>query len=97
MATLIVVSTPRDGEDEALMSYVEQVVPMILNAGGVPVKRLRVTDVVHGSPDAGFVFVADFKDASTVRQLFASAEYKALIPVRDQGFAAMDIFITEDN
>lgn len=97
MATLIVVSTPREGGNEALMSYVEQVVPMITNNGGVPIKRLRITDVVSGQPHPEFVFVADFEDAATVRRLFDSAEYQALIPTRDEGFAAIDIYITEDN
>lgn len=97
MATLIVVSTPREGGDDALMSYVEQVVPMIINSGGAPIKRLRVTDIVSGQPHPEFVFVADFKDAATIRRLFDSTEYQALIPARDKGFAAIDIYITEDN
>jgi len=73
------------------------VVPMIISNGGVPIKRLRVTDVVSGQPHPEFVFVADFKDAATIRRLFDSTEYQALIPAREEGFAAMDIYIAEDN
>jgi uncharacterized protein (DUF1330 family) len=97
MATLIVLSTPRTGGGDALISYVEQVIPLIIDAGGTPIKRLHVSDVVCGSDNVEFVFVADFEDASTIRQLFDSAEYQALVPLRDLGFAAIDIYITEDN
>jgi len=97
MATLIVLSTARHDGEDALISYVEQVIPMIIDAGGTPIKRLHVSDVVCGNANVEFVFVADFEDASTIRRLFDSAEYQALLPVRDRGFEAIDIYITEDN
>ena len=96
MATLIVLSTPRDGGGHALGRYVERVMPMLITAGGQAVKRVGVRDVIAGRADVGFVIVMDFKDAATIRALFDSDEYQALIPLRDQGFAAMDIYITED-
>lgn len=97
MATLIVLSTPRDGGEEAMRSYVDRVVPMLIEAGGVPVKRLRVNEVIAGDLDPGFVFVADFGDADEIREVFASDGYQALIPLRDQAFSTIEIFVTEDN
>ncbi len=46
MATLIVLSTPRTGGGDALISYVDQVIPLIIDAGGTPIKRLHVSGVV---------------------------------------------------
>ncbi len=84
MATLVVVSTPRPGGDEALRSYVEQVMPLLIGAGGQVIKRVGVTDVVSGATSLGMVFVMDFQEAEPVRAFFKSAEYAALMPVRDQ-------------
>ncbi len=65
-------------------------------AGGIIVKRVGITDVVAGTPGPGFVFVMDFADVETIRSVFESSAYAALIPVRDKGFERMEILITED-
>ncbi|MFV2039444.1 MAG: DUF1330 domain-containing protein [Acidimicrobiales bacterium] len=96
MATLIAVTTSREGHNDDLRSYVDQAVPMLLGAGGQVVKRLAVTDVVAGGSKAANVLVMDFPDAQTVRAVFDSDGYKALIPVRDRAFEHIDILITED-
>lgn len=97
MTTLVVVSTATEGADAALLEYVERVVPMFVAAGAVPVKRLHVTDMIAGESDPSFVFVADFEDADTIRAVFESEAYEALVPLRDAGFDTIDIMITEDN
>lgn len=96
MATLVVLSTPAAGEEEALRSYVSQVMPLLIATGGIIVKRVGITDVVAGTPGPGFVFVMDFADVETIRSVFESSAYAALIPVRDKGFERMEILITED-
>ncbi|VAW00652.1 hypothetical protein MNBD_ACTINO02-1044 [hydrothermal vent metagenome] len=96
MATLVVLSTPRVGEEEALQTYVQQVMPLLVGAGGTVVKRVGITDVVAGSPGPGFVFVMDFEKVTTIQDVFRSPAYAALIPVRDRGFERMEILITED-
>lgn len=96
MATLIAVSAPREGHEEDFNSYVDQVVPLLVRAGGQLVKRLAVRDVVAGGSTAANVLVMDFRDIDTLRDVFESDEYKALIPARDSGFAYIDILITED-
>jgi uncharacterized protein (DUF1330 family) len=45
---------------------------------------------------AGIVLVMDFESADTVGALFESDEYRALVPVRDRGFAEMNILITHE-
>lgn len=96
MATLIAFMTPRDGGGDALGRYVEQVTPMLVAAGGKAVKRVGVRDVVTGRSEVEIVLVMDFEDAATIRALFDSDEYQALIPVRNEGFSDMNIYITED-
>jgi len=96
MTTLIVVSTPKDDAGDAIRRYVEQVMPMLLAAGGHVVKRLAIEDVVAGRPEPKYVMVMDFEDASSIRRVFHSDEYHAIVPVRDEGLDAIDIYITED-
>ena len=51
--------------------------------------------VVNGRP-AGMVLVMDFESADAVTATFESGEYRALVPVRDRGFAEMNILITNE-
>jgi len=96
MATLIVTASLKDGEDEARGRYLQAVTPFLMAAGGQPVKRLRVTNVVSGNADAALALVMDFPDTQTINDAFASPEYKALLPDRDKGFSNMEILVTED-
>jgi len=70
--------------------------PMLLAAGGKVVKRLAISDVVAGRSEPRYVMVMDFEDATSIRGVFQSAEYHAIIPVRDEGLEMIDIYITED-
>ena len=97
MSSLIVVSRPRAGGAAPLARYVEGVLPLIVGAGGVVLKRLRITEAIEGDPAPGFVFVADFPDAASIRALFAGEEYRTLLADRDAGFESIDIYVTEDN
>ena len=96
MATLIVLSVARPGEETALQEYVEQVMPLLFDAGGAVVKRIGISDTVAGGPDTGFIFIMDFDSAASMRTVFDSDEYAALIPIRDKAFTQIDILITED-
>ena len=95
MTTLVVTATPAEGQNEAMGRYLQGVGPLLAGAGGTLVKRVRVTDTLSGTADTGVVMVMDFVDAETIRELFASDAYQALIPERDKGFSSIDILITE--
>jgi uncharacterized protein (DUF1330 family) len=41
------------------------------------------------------VLVMDFDSADAARELFASAAYAALVPVRDRGFSSFDTLLTQ--
>lgn len=96
MATLIVTASLAEGQDEARGRYLQAVTPLLIAAGGQPVKRLRVTNVVAGNADSALALVMDFPDADTVTAAFASDEYQALLPDRDAGFSTIEILVTED-
>jgi uncharacterized protein (DUF1330 family) len=69
--------------------------PLLMGAGGRPVKRLKVDEVIHGKP-SGMVLVMDFDSDEAITGLFDSEDYAALVPVRDQGFVEMNIQLTHE-
>ena len=91
-ATLVVTGTPNPSEMEAVQSYLNGVMPLLMKAGGTLVKRLKVAQVVNGRA-SGMVLVMDFPSAATVTDLFASDAYQALIETRDKGFSEMNMLI----
>lgn len=91
-ATLVVTGTPNPSEMEAVQSYLKGVMPLLMEAGGTLVKRLKVAQVVNGRP-SGMVLVMDFPSERDVEGLFASDEYQALIETRDKGFSEMNMLI----
>jgi uncharacterized protein (DUF1330 family) len=94
-ATLVVTAIPKPNEMESVQVYLQAVMPLFLGAGGKLVKRLKVGNVISGKP-SGMVLVMDFDSDETITALFASDEYAALIPVREKGFAEMNILLTHE-
>ncbi|MFT7680287.1 MAG: hypothetical protein ACI8QC_004293 [Planctomycetota bacterium] len=90
--TLVVTALPNPTEMGAVRGYLEGVMPLFMGAGGQLVKRLKVEEVVHGDR-SGMVLVMDFDSAETLRELFSSEAYAALIPGRDKGFAQFNALI----
>ncbi|MDG2004814.1 MAG: DUF1330 domain-containing protein [Novosphingobium sp.] len=94
-ATLVVTATPNSAEMASVQEYLKGVMPLLMGAGGVLVKRQKVSDVINGNP-CGMVLIMDFGSADAIRELFASDAYTGLIPTRDKGFSEMNILITGD-
>jgi uncharacterized protein (DUF1330 family) len=95
MTTLLVTATPAEGQNEAMGRYLQAVGPLLVAAGGTPVKRVRVTDTISGTAGTAMALVMDFESAEALTDLFASDAYQALIPDRDKGFSSVDILVTE--
>ena len=93
--TLIVTATPNPKEMESVQDYLQGVLPLFLGAGGKLVKRLKVSEIIRGN-SSGMVLVMDFDSDKAITELFESNEYAALIPVRDRGFAEMNILVTHE-
>jgi len=94
-ATLVVTAKPNPDEIGSVHAYLEGVLPLLLGAGGKLIKRLKVNDVIRGKA-SGMVLVMDFDSGEAIRGLFNSDEYAALIPVRDKGFAEMNILLAHE-
>lgn len=94
-ATLVVTGTPNPSEMGAVQTYLHGVMPLLMDAGGTLVKRLKVAEVVNGRP-SGMVLVMDFPDPQAATDLFASDAYQELVETRDKGFTEMNILITGD-
>jgi uncharacterized protein (DUF1330 family) len=94
-ATLVVTAHPNPDEMESVQAYLQAVMPLFVAAGGTLVKRLKVDEVISGSP-AGMAMVMDFESADIITDLFASPDYAALLPMRDRGFADMHILVTQE-
>mgnify|MGYP000078389520 FL=1 len=92
--TLVVTAMPNPNETEATQQYLQGVLPLLMGAGGRPVKRLKVDNVIHGNP-SGMVLVMDFDSPDTIRGMFESKDYAALMPAREKGFTEMNILLTE--
>lgn len=93
--TLVVTAVPNANEMAAVQEYLHGVLPLLMGAGGTLVKRLKVGEVINGS-STGMVLVMDFDSPDAISTMFESEDYAALIPVRDRGFAEMNILLTRE-
>ena len=93
--TLVVTAIPNPNEMSSVQEYLHGVLPLLMGAGGKLVKRLKVEKAIHGNA-SGMVLVMDFDSAEAVVAMFESAEYAALVPIRDRGFAKMDILLSHE-
>ena len=93
--TLVVTAVPNPNEMASVQEYLQGVLPLFKGAGGKLVKRLKVDEVIHGNP-SGMVLVMDFDSADAITGLFESEDYAALVPVRNRGFAEMNILLTRE-
>lgn len=91
--TLVVTAVPNANEMASVQEYLHGVLPLLTGAGGKPVKRLKVDQVINGNP-SGMVLVMDFDSADAISGMFESEDYAALIPARNRGFAEMNILLT---
>lgn len=94
--TLVVTASPNPNAPEAMQGYLQGVLPLLMGSGGKIVKRLKVTDDLGSTPGPGMVLVMDFDSKDAAQALFASAEYRALLPMRDAGFTSMTINLTSE-
>ena len=93
--TLVVTAVPNPNEMGSVQEYLQGVLPLLMRAGGKPVKRLKVDTVINGNP-SGMVLVMDFDSADAISGMFESEDYAALVPVRDRGFSEMNIVLTRE-
>lgn len=93
---LIVTATPAPGKQDDLTHYLTNVMPLLMGAGGELISRCKISETINGGGGYAMVMIMRFADADTIRNLFSSDAYKALIQVRDSAFSSIDISIGDD-
>ena len=93
---LVVTATPAPDKQSDLTEYLTGVMPLLQAAGGQLIGRYRIGEAINGNGDFAMLMTMRFENAETVRDLFASDTYKALIKVRDSGFSKVDISIADE-
>jgi uncharacterized protein (DUF1330 family) len=97
MAGVIFVSlgTPDPDQGEALKTYIEAAPKLLLAAGGVPVKRMKVTETLLGGDGPATVFLMEFPSAEAIKGVLASDDYQQLVPHRDKAFKELTFLLAE--
>ena len=94
-ATLVVTAVPNPEGMASVQEYLKGILPLLIGAGGKPVKRLKTTAVLNGRP-SGMTLVMDFESAEAINRMFDSDDYKALVETRDRGFSEMNILVAQE-
>lgn len=71
--------------------------PTITAAGGTVVARGKIVEMLAGSLNADASLVAKFDSVETANAWYQSADYQALIGLRDQALSATFALIDEPN
>jgi uncharacterized protein (DUF1330 family) len=93
--TLVVTAVPNPDEMDSVQQYLQGVLPLLTSAGGKLIKRLKVDHNINGNP-SGMILVMDFDSSKQITSMFESDDYASLVPVRDKGFAEMNIHLTSE-
>ncbi len=94
-ALLFVTASPNPAEPEAMQEYLQRVMPLFLAAGGTLLGRGAVQETVAGTADYKMAMVMAFENIATAKSALDSEDYRNLIPIRDRGFAKIDITLAQ--
>ena len=96
MATMIVTAQPNPDHPEETKAYLGQALPMLIEAGGTLIKRVRAARPVVGEQTFAAALIMEFPDAKMIEEFFDSDAYAAIALHREKGFVFMNIVICED-
>ena len=92
-AHVIVLAAPRPERAGDAARYSLAVQPLLAAAGARPVFRGPVSGTVSGASGLATGMVLEFPDLTAARDFFAQDAYQALVDLRDDSFALMEIHI----
>lgn len=92
---LVTLAQPKPDQTDTFHGYVGASTELALAAGGEVSSRFGVRQLIGETPAAIFGF-ATFPSSDAITTMFDSAEYKALVPAREQSIAAVNVFIIDD-
>ena len=94
--TVLAFVTFAEDQPMALAEYLRVTTPLLDRAGARIMKRFTVSERVVGSAPAQSVMIVEYPSRAAVAQVFNSAEYHAVIPVRDRAFLTYHISIASE-
>ncbi|MEO0689709.1 MAG: DUF1330 domain-containing protein [Pseudomonadota bacterium] len=87
---------PNPDSADALQAYSEKAGPMLGAIGGTNGRRVKIGDAIIGDqPGFAMAMMMDFPSREALEGMFASEEYKELIPLREAAFASFTCVIGE--
>jgi len=90
---LIVNASVNPNEKEALSTYLDKAGTLFAKAGGKPLGRFKITEHLKGNHTPQMVAVMQFPNSQVIKNVFDSAEYETLIPIRNKAFTELNLFI----
>ncbi len=81
---LVVTSIPNPERMEQLQKYSSQVMPLLMKGGGEPVARYNVIEQLGGDGGPKVVSITKFPSAQAIKDVFSTADFKALAAIRDE-------------
>lgn len=94
--TLVSVSLPDPNGRAALQQYVQGVMPLYRDIGGVVVKQSQFDELYAGNLFFTYMLIMDFPSKQALVDLFASEAYQRLVPLRNQAFQKINICFAND-
>lgn len=95
-ATMIVLASNNPNETEAAQAYSNGVKPILKHYAAEVIERYNISEQVLGEQALNTNLLVKFDSAETIKQFLSSEAYEALIPLRNQGFTNMQIYIAEN-
>ncbi len=92
-AHVIVLSKPDPAKAVGAQKYADSVQPLLKAAGVAPKLRAPVAENLAGKSDPATVLVLEFPDQVAAKDFFDQQAYQELIPLRDDSFLHMEIYI----
>lgn len=93
-AYLVIAAAPNPEAMEDLQAYQAASGPLFAKHGARPVAQFPVTDQPVGHTPAAFVAVLEFDSAEAAVAVFDDPDYQAIVPQRDRGLAALNVYVT---
>ncbi|PCK07786.1 MAG: hypothetical protein COA42_12440, partial [Alteromonadaceae bacterium] len=82
-------------EKESAKEYSAAAQSIVASFGGKPIGKYATVAAIAGSNSPSITLMIEFESAEKFKACFESADYKAIIPLRDKGFSEMDIYMAE--
>jgi len=82
-------------EKESFDLYASNMRQQYQDVGAVIVDKYPIVHNVFGGEKPDFIMVVEFPNQESFQELFASEDYKKLVPYREKGFNKLNVFISQ--